>query len=174
MKLALLVLVVLLQSSAIPARAAYYQWIDAQGVTHFTDNPDKIPQKYQKKARRLKLSENPAPAQVPAPQPQPAPQVVMPQAQESGSRSEQSWRVRFSALRGELKSLKERLPAKQTRLAELRRKRVIFMRAQDRVALNDMQAEISADEARISELQDQIGVLEREAAGAGVPAEWRQ
>jgi hypothetical protein len=173
MKRALLVLVVLLQLSAPSAQAAIYQWIDAKGVTHFTDNPDKIPKAYQKKARRLELSEEPAHSRVSAPEPQSAPTGVNPQALEYGGHNEQWWRGRFSALRDELKRLQDGLPAKQALLVELRRKRVIFTRAQDRVAFNKMQDEISADETRISALQDQIATLELDAGKAGVPKEWR-
>ena len=42
------------------------------------------------------------------------------------------------------------------------------------MAVNAMQAEISADEARLSELLNQSAALEREATSAGVPAEWRR
>ena len=48
------------------------------------------------------------------------------------------------------------------------------MRAQDREAVNTLDAEISVDELRISELQSRIAELDQQAAKAGVPAEWRQ
>jgi hypothetical protein len=169
MKITSLVLLLLLQFPAPSAHAAFYQWSDAQGVIHFTDDPDKIPSKYLKRARRLKLSGQPAPPQVQAPS-----QVAKPQAPGPGGQTEQWWRERFSALRDELKTLQDGLPAKRASLVALRRRRAVYMRAQDRVAVNNMQAEVSADEARLSDLQNQIDALEQDAAKALVPAEWRQ
>lgn len=176
MKITMLFLVVLLQFPAPCAQAAFYQWIDSQGVTHFTDNSDKIPGRYRKKARRIALPDQAAPAPVSAPAPQtaaPAPQTEA-QAPGYGGQTEQWWRGKFSTLRGELKALQDGLPGKEARLAELRRKRVIYSKARDRVAVNSMQAEISADEARVTDLQNQLGALELDAAKALVPAEWRQ
>jgi hypothetical protein len=172
MKTVLLFFLVLLQVAAPFANAAFYRWTDANGVVHFTDDPEKIPKKYQKRARELKLSEEPAPAEAVAPGLQAPPQLSKPQSPGPGGHTEQWWRERFAALRGELKALQGGLQEKQAKLAELRRKRAIYVRIKDREAVNAMQAEVSADEARISELLTQIGTLEQEAAKAEVPAEW--
>jgi len=178
MKIALLFLV-LLQLFPSAVQAAFYQWDDAGGVTHFTDDPDKIPARYQKRAKKLDLSEAPPAYRGAKPGAQPSPQGGAPSVIESaplsyGGQSEQWWRNRFASLRGELQSLSEGLPDKQAKLSELRRKRAIYMRAQDREAVNSMQAVISADELRISELQKQIAELEGEASRSGVPTAWRQ
>lgn len=164
----------LLLAIAVPsAQAAFYQWVDAHGVVHFTDDARKIPLAYRKKARKLNLTEQPAPAggataRQPASPPQPEPDLSAP-----GGHTQQWWRQRFSALRAELKALQDGMPQKQEKLVELRRQRTIYQRGRDRAAWNEMQAEISADETRIGELQKQIAALELEASRAAVPTEWR-
>jgi hypothetical protein len=176
MKIALLLLVLLLQLCPTAADAAFYQWVDTAGVTHFTDNPDKIPGTYRKRAKKLKLSEEPSGVSKAGPQssaPAAVPKASAAQGQELGGHPEQWWRANYAELRGKLKVLQSGLADKQTKLVELRRKRVIYTRAQDRVALNSMQAEISVDEVHIAELQNQIAELDRQATSAGVPAEWR-
>ena len=176
MKIALLFLVLLLQFYPLAADAAFYQWVDAAGVTHFTDNPDKIPNKYRKRAKKLKLSEEPsggAAATTRSAAPAAASQAAAPQPRDFGGHPEQWWRGRYAELRGKLKALQSGLAEKQSKLVELRRKRIIYTRAQDRVALNSMQAEISVDEVHIAELQDQIAELNLQATKAGVPAERR-
>ena len=176
MKIALLFLVLLLQYYPSAADAAFYQWVDAAGVTHFTDNPDKIPGTYRKRAKKLKLSEEPSGVSLAGPQstaPVAAPKAAAPPPQDFGGHPQQWWRGQYAELRGKLKALQSGLADKQTKLVELRRKRVIYTRAQDRVALNSMQAEISVDEVHIAELQNRIAELDRQATSAGVPVEWR-
>ena len=176
MKLILLFLALLLMSFPPVVRAAFYQWVDAAGVTHFTDNPDQIPSRYRKRAKKLNISDQPAPPQGAAPAPQPPSRGAEPKPAVAGfgGQSEDWWREHFSSLRAEQKALLAGLSAKQAKLAELRRKRVIYMRAQDRESVNSMQAEISVDELRIAELQKQIDELDRKATEAAVPVEWRQ
>jgi DNA repair exonuclease SbcCD ATPase subunit len=177
MKIALLLIVLLLQFFPPRAGAAFYQWVDSAGVTHFTDDPDKIPGKYQKRAKKLKISEEPSavsPDKAQPATPGTGPKAAAPQPPGVNGQSEQLWRERFSELRGELKNLQTLLAEKQEKLVQLRRKRAIYMRAQDREAVNSMQAEIAAAEQRSADLQNQIDALDRQATAAGVPAKWRQ
>jgi len=176
MKSRLLVLLILFGTAASSVQAAYYQWVDELGVTNFTDNPDNIPRQYRKKARKLKLQEEPPPVKsAPAPQP-PPPAAAAPgtQATTFGGHPEQWWREQFTALRGELKALKDGLPDKENKVNELRRKRAIYQRPQDREALYAQLSSVSVDEARIAELQQQLDALDLEASKAGVPFNWRQ
>ena len=174
MKITLLVILLLLQAFPAQVQGAFYQWVDGQGVTHFTDDQEKIPSQYRARAKELKLLETPAVSR-PAPNPAPPEQAARAKAAANpGGQTEEWWRERFSELRGELKELQDGLPDKQTKVAELRRKRAIYTRAQDRVALNAMRDAISADETRIAELQKQLAELELRATQAGVPVEWRQ
>ena len=174
MRVFLLVLLLLLQVAAPLAQAAFYQWTDAKGVVHFTDDPDKIPPKYQKKARVLEIPDQPAPAPKETPPLQASPQVSPPEEATPEGHGESWWRKRFALLREELQALESGLSQKQTQLVQLRRKRAIYVRARDREAVNAMQAEIAADEVRIAELLNQLAALELEATREGVPAEWRR
>lgn len=174
-----LLLLLLLQSFSVPCQAAVYQWLDAQGVTHFTDDPDKIPTRYRSRAKELPISVEPAAPSSPSPAevqpvPAPAPSPASSAGQESGARGEQFWRSSFAGLRSQLKTLEEALAAKQAKQVELRRKRAIYTRIRDREAVNAMQQEIAADELRVSQLKEKLAELERQADQALVPAEWRQ
>jgi hypothetical protein len=161
------------------ACADVYRWVDDKGVVHFTDDPDRIPGKYLKS-----VTKRPAPSSPPSSSgsSQPvssSPQQVrqppgIPGTALSGGMNEQTWRSRFSALRTEIKTLQNGLPAKREALDQLRRKRIIYQRTQDRMAYNDLNANIERDEARIAELQAQLSALEVEASKAGVPLDWRQ
>ena len=175
MKIALLSLVLLLQFFPVPVQAAVFQWIDSAGVTHFSDDRDSIPKKYRRKAKKLDISLEPS---EPAPQKLPVAQGAEPKAakarsQNFGGQSEQWWRERFSALRGELEKLQKDLADKQIKLVELRRKRWIYMRTQDREAVNGMQDAITAEEEQVASLQKQIADLDKRATSAAVPMEWR-
>ncbi|WP_298439361.1 DUF4124 domain-containing protein [Geobacter sp.] len=156
------------------SHGATYQWVDEKGVVNFTDDPDKIPPKYLKKARKiteLSPSAPSGPSQQERgsepPPPQPAPTLI-------GGKDEQAWRARFSSLRAEIKALREGLPAKEEELVQLRRKRVIFKGAPERVAYYAKKEEIEKDEARIKELEAELAALDQEASRAGVPLEWRK
>jgi len=171
-----LLLLLLLQSFPAPCQATIYQWLDSQGVTHFTDNPKKIPARYRSRVKELSGSMESSPPAAPSPpavQPVPAPVPSAP-AVEKGGRGEQAWRSSFAGLRAQLKTLEDGLAAKQAKLVELRRKRAIYMRIRDREAVNALQQEISADELRISQLKEKLAELGSQADQALVPAEWRQ
>ena len=116
MKSTLFFVVLLLQLYATPVQAAYYQWVDEAGVTHFTDDPDSIPSRYQKRAKKLALPDEPAPARAApgaqAPAPLAAPEGAAPARGSFGGHGEQWWRDRFAALRDEERALLAALPAK--------------------------------------------------------------
>jgi hypothetical protein len=114
-----------------------------------------------------------APSTTPRQAPQPTPETVD-HSFTPGGHDEQWWRERFGTLREELKSLQEGLATKQAQLIELRRQRTIYQRGSDREAINALQGQISADEARINEVLNKITALELDAARAGVPTDWRQ
>jgi len=167
--LSVLMLSLLFVPAAYPA---FYQWTDEAGVVHMTDDPDKVPRQYQDKARRLQLPDPPRAPAATAPAPQAAPRASAHKRPAPGGHEESWWRDRFSVLRGELKALQDARKQKEQQLVELRRKRTIFQRARDRQAVNAMQAEVAADEARIGEVMNKIAALELAASRAGVPAEW--
>lgn len=170
---------VLVAGVAAVAWADTFHWVDDKGTVHFTDDPDRIPAKYHKA-----VAERPAPALSPPSAGSSKPvslsqsQVRQPQKESgmvfSGGQNEQEWRSRFSAVRTEIKTLQEGLPQKREALDQLRRKRIIYQRTQDRTAYNDLNEKIERDEARIVELQAELSALEIEASRAGVPIEWRR
>jgi hypothetical protein len=166
--------VLLLLSFVLPVHADIYQWVDAAGVTNFTDNPEKIPERYRKQVKKLILPEEPA--RVPAPPAKGQAGAARAAAPEPsiGGQTETWWRESFAALRAELGRQQAVLAERQARIAELRRKRAIFSRAEDREAQNSVQAELSVAEVRIAELQNQIAALDTQATRAGVPLEWRR
>jgi hypothetical protein len=180
----------LLLAVAPCADAAYYQWTDAKGVVHLTNNRDSIPAKYRSKARKV-LSETPpatkgsppaaqTPAETPSPQPAAAPQAPpasqpqasQPQAPMPGGHDEKWWRDRFTTLKQQLESTQKKISENQAKMVELRRKRVIYQRARDREAVNAMEAELAANESQLNELQKQLDAFQNDAAKADVPRDW--
>ncbi|MBJ6750082.1 DUF4124 domain-containing protein [Geomonas anaerohicana] len=163
-----------LLSLLIPSvgRAAFYQWTDANGVVHFTDNRSNIPRQYRDKAQRVEVSDS-APVTV-------SPGATTPSHKapaagvEPGGHNEGWWRDRYKSLRTELKTLQDQRAALDQQLVELRRKRTIFQRARDRVAINTMEAQVSTIDAKISDMLNRIAALDLAAAQAAVPLEWRQ
>ena len=59
-------------------------------------------------------------------------------------------------------------------LDKLRRKRVVYGRASDRVAVEKAAEAIAKNEERLNQLQEQLKTLDNEASQADVPSEWRQ
>ncbi len=96
------------------APAASYQWRDDQGVTHFTDDADRVPEKYLNRAREIqsvageKKTASPTP---PAIKGEGAPAAAPAPTPPEGDRAST-----------ELNQLREDLAAKQAELARLRRK----------------------------------------------------
>jgi hypothetical protein len=103
------------------AHAATYEWVDKQGVMHFTDDPDKIPFKYRNKARQLDLTPVPGEKEQPPAQPQPRPADETGPAVDKakslyGGHNETWWRASFKARRDEVKTIQEALPDKKEKL----------------------------------------------------------
>lgn len=172
-----LVVVLLTITVVSIVEAETYEWVDSTGVTHFTDDPDRVPAKYRARVKErasVKGEESPStPAQQPAPVAEKP--LVPPQQQEAyGGHDGAWWRNSFRSLRKEQKSLQDKLPEKKEQLAAIHRRRVIYQKASYREAFNKLNQEIKDDEARIQELQDKLDALDRDATTAGVPKEWRQ
>ncbi|MCM0083199.1 DUF4124 domain-containing protein [Geomonas sp. Red32] len=178
MKLRFVWIFLLVLSASGIAEAAFYRWVDGNGVVHFTDNKDNIPAKFRKKATRLKLLDEPSVNAKPATPPQtpaPSPVAAPPAGPELyGDHDQAWWRNRFTTMKGQIQAAKDRLAENQTKLVELRRKRVIYQRTRDREAYNTMNESIAAEEENLSKLVANGEALTQEADRAGVPAEWRQ
>jgi hypothetical protein len=167
---------VILLAGAMPvaAHAAVYEWTDDKGVVNLTDNPDKIPAQYRKKARKQDVEtrgEPHRPAQTSVPEAAEKTEPSAPQLIDGHDAA--WWHDRFVALRDDQKRISDGLPEKKERLTQLHRKHVIYQRSRDRVAYNSLNDEIQQDEARIKELQGSLEQLEAEADRLGVPKDWR-
>ena len=168
-----ILMLVLLMMVAPAVSAEIYQWEDSRGVVHFTDNQDKVPLKYRAKAKVMDAGPAGNPASPAAKSPsraEPAPNGE----KRYGGNPEGWWRSRFSLLRQELQTAEERLVAKKKEQTVLRRKRVIYHRAKDRVAYNAVADEITAIEGEIQAIQARLAKLESDADQAEVPAAWRR
>jgi hypothetical protein len=166
-----ILLVGILVTAAV-AHAVTYEWTDSNGGLHFTDSLDKVPATYLDKVRKVDVEplnqEKVQPSQSEQNSVAPPPQNLF------GEHDETWWRSSFRALRDEMKNIQDGLPGKKEILSEQRRKYFIFSKPSDRIALNELNADIQKDEARIAELQEQLATLDDTAAKAGVPKEWRQ
>jgi hypothetical protein len=158
----------------VVALSEIYEWTDSKGVVNFTDDLNKVPARYRKQITERDSPQevrNVSPAAVtPPPRSQnPAASPVL-----YGDHDQSWWRSNFSSLRQEIKSIEANLPGKREKLAEIKRKRVIYQRTRDRVAYNELDADITKDEEKLKELQDKLRALDDEANRGGVPQEWRQ
>lgn len=154
-----------------PALAAVYEWIDDKGVVNFTDSREKIPAKYQGQAREKDLSQEKNVTIIKDESP-PAPRLELaPGPKTYDGRDARWWETTIAALRAEIGSIEKGLPDKRQKLSQLNRRRTLYHKAADRVAINNLGKEIEKDEAKLRELQDKLNELQAQALKAGVPAE---
>ena len=182
------------------AQAEVYEWVDGQGVVHFTDQLDNVPASYREKVKRResvsgeKVNVAPTPAAPPAAESAPQEQ----KAELYGGHDRNWWLSSFKALRDERKDIQDKLPEKKETLTKLHRRWVISMGrtpkegestsnpenyitqsalstpGKHREAYYDKKAEIEKDEARLKEIEQQLASLEADADRGGVPFEWRK
>jgi hypothetical protein len=167
---------VLVMFACPTVQAEIFEWIDGQGVVHFTDDLDKVPSKFRKKVQ-IKTPASGGGGGATAEKVQP-PAVAAPLSEVKellyGGHDEHWWRSSFNVAQEEIKNTQDQLAVKKQSLAELHRKRVIFQKPSDRVAYYSLADEISGDEEKIKTLQTQFTTLQAEADKVGVPQEWRQ
>jgi len=165
-------LLVCVMAMAALANGEIYKWTDSQGGVHFTDNSDKIPAKYRNKAREMDV----APViQIPSQtRKQDASSGNQNKQDLYGGHDEEWWRSRYKALRDEMKGIQDNLPAKKDELTVLGRRRTLYHKPSDRTSINDLNAEIEKDEARIKDLQKQLQDLDASASRSSVPMDWRK
>ena len=108
--------VILALSTSAAAWAATYEWRDDNGVTHFTDNADRIPGRYLKRVKELPSTGGGTTRQQSADSPVP-PAASLPTGGDTGVKQAQ-----YARLSRELKAIQEALPGKQEELARLRHK----------------------------------------------------
>jgi uncharacterized protein DUF4124 len=124
----LLIIWLMLAVMVAVAHGKTYQWLDDRGVTHFTDDPDKIPGKYLK---RVKERDSVKGEEIRVTPQEDAPPAAVPGGSSDvrqnlyGGHEEAWWRGRFAAVRNEIKRIQDALPAKNDELDKLHRKWVI-------------------------------------------------
>lgn len=122
-----LTMVATLLLTAVPSLllGASYQWRDDAGVTHFTDDSDRIPDKYLKRAREMEPVSTPktpeATAQKPA-APAAAPTAAPKTRETAAPASPAADSARRTKLSAELKQVRAGLAAKKTELERLQHK----------------------------------------------------
>lgn len=164
-----LVAILLLGLMATPSLAAVYEWVDDKGVVNFTDSPDKIPARYKGVAREKDLSEEKNVTVIRDEGAPAAPEDQSPQSQSYGGRNADWWAGAIQAVKAEIRSIEEGLPAKRQELAQVQRRRTLYHKAADRVAINRLTKEIDDNEAKVKELQEKLNELQTKAEEAGVP-----
>ena len=99
------------------SQAATYQWRDDEGVTHFTDNPDRVPARYIPRAKELPSIRGEVKG------PSPASSTATPPAARSVPVTDQAdrnrWQAEYGRLRNELKTIQDGLPGKKEELDKL-------------------------------------------------------
>ena len=123
----ILVLVGLIAGSSLAFGQATYRWVDDKGGIHFTDDPTRVPEKYQGKAQTAPVESPPAPPpQAPAsPQPVPSRTAPTPTAKtgdgyrDSAGRDESYWKNRVDQWKKNLASAQEKEQALRLRYTQL-------------------------------------------------------
>lgn len=176
----ILVLIIAVMAAG-PLWGETYEWTDSKGVVNFTDDLDKVPAKYRTKVRERESVRSEEGA-IPSPggsepvmqQTGKVPPPSSPPVTVYGGHGQGWWRGQYASLRQGIKAIESSLAEKRDKLAELKRKRIIYQRTRDRVAYNQLEAEIKNDEAQLKEVQDKLNALDDEANKGGVPQDWRQ
>lgn len=176
-----LVLIIAAMGVAGPSWGETYEWTDSKGVVNFTDDLDKVPAKYRTKVRERESIRSEEGAVPPSGGSEPViqqtgktPPPSSPSVMVYGGHGQGWWRGQYASLRQGIKAIESSLAEKRDKLAELKRKRIIYQRTRDRVAYNQLEAEIKGDEAQLKEVQERLSALDDEAGKAGVPQDWRQ
>lgn len=169
-------LFVMLACLTVTATAETYRWEDSKGVVHFTDDREKIPSKYRKKALERAGQEygQQAPATEAARKPAPPPGPVDGAVSDTVAPNRDIWQSRFQSLRSEKTMLENRLTAKRQELTDAQWRRRKFARPANRVETTALEEEIIQTETRVREIDKALADLEIEASKAAVPLEWRR
>jgi len=167
------------ETQAVPVPDRFvYEWTDDRGVIHLTDDPDKVPQKYQKKSLKKRAEPRPEEGQEKpenrAVRSAPRPAVSRDKEREQQQRMD-AWRERYFAWKDKLRQAEERYQSLQQRRTDLLAPSgslslapppVVAEFGQVEKALKDTEAEINEARRMVEE------VLPEEARKAGVPPGW--
>ena len=144
-----------------------YQWIDEQGIAHYTDDLGLVPPEYRLKAEQQASQYTPQQGTfnvVPA-----LPVTAQPNAN-VGER-EDVWRKRINQLKLRLKSLEEQKSAVETKMRSARGKYYSVAAKQE---YTDAKAENERLSNVIDLIRSELTAIPEEARRAGVPPGWVQ
>ena len=169
---------------ACSAGAETWEWVDGQGTTSFTDDPQNIPKQYRKSAKKL-VGESLPPSQPAAPPTTPPVGVdgkgaaalappVAPSAPAQGAKLQDNyggktsaeWKEAFSSLNSEIRGVDKQLKEKQLLLKEPG-----TLSRNDYLKLED---EIRRLSSSLTALLARWELLNKDAGVANVPGELRQ
>jgi len=167
------------------ADSGLYQWTDEGGTVHYSDNPLKIPGKYEKGVKirdSIKGKNSPDQTQKEKTAMQKPANTT---GQLYGGHDEKWWRNRFSYLTAEIRMKKETLSEKQARLKKVHFKKVVSASIgkptvlagnprKNRAAYQELYHEIKSDEEMVAALEKELETLNAEASIAGVPLDWKK
>ncbi|HEU0265831.1 MAG TPA: DUF4124 domain-containing protein, partial [Geobacterales bacterium] len=160
------VLLLLLLFTTDQALADTYRWLDEKGVTHFTDDPASIPERFRERAEKVETVDNELPT-LPAEAERPSVTTVP-------TLDEGWWRNAYAQRRDEIRTLQGGMKSKQEQFNDLRRHYTIYHKPADRTKMNELQEKMTQDQTRIEQLEEELRQLDIQAAQQGVPLNWRQ
>ncbi|MHB8877185.1 MAG: DUF4124 domain-containing protein [Myxococcaceae bacterium] len=183
-----LVLVILFGSGAASAQSIY-QWTDADGGMHFTDDPGSIPQKYRARSQTLsgpelgvvqvKTGEDAEdPKAVPATAPAPTPSYSE-QREAEQLALERHWRGAFRAAYQKIEQLESSIKAGQKRLDDPAASGLMTFNAYTGQQVQSPELELLRERVRRSEVdlkhaREDLENLDRDASRHSIPREWRR
>ncbi len=164
----------LLLGSAGALLGQTYEWTGADGVVHFTDNPEMVPRKYKGSVRIRESVGNSGEERVPMPKA--AAPASVPHAGEAlfGGKPYSWWKGRYQALVAEREKAVTRLEELKVKEIAAKRKKLILQRAIDRAAVKEADKQIADQEELVKGIDARIAELESDAVKARVPVGWKE
>lgn len=168
-------IVALILGGAATLLGQTYEWTDANGVVHFTDNQEMVPRKYKGTVRvresvrstveDLGVLQQAAPVTTPEP---PKGETLY------GGKPFPWWQKRYLNLAKEREKVVARLQELKGKETTTKRKKLILQRASDRAAVKEVQEQIASQEEQLKRIDASIAELEGDALRAGVPPRWKE
>ena len=179
---------VLLLLAAGPADEAIYTWTDAEGVAHYTNDPNTVPRRYRDKAHALDGQALPAEGQAKAPAASleakpPTPEETAPRPPPlpaSGAQlDENAWRKLFQRANERVRRAELNLARDRDALNRVSNEEGYLVvdpygRTMTAGRATAVRLQVSEDERVLREAREGLQDLERAAAREAIPLEWRR
>ncbi len=140
------------------ASAQVYKWVDENGILHFTDDINQIPEKYKATLQGQEQSQPPLET---AGEPEKTPPVKKVQTYtDTAGRGEDYWRAKVQEWNGKLETAQDKLEGLRSKYNELTEKYNASRHAGDRATIqnqrNKIQAEMDQCKAQIDESKEML------------------